>query len=86
MKTSLAIAIPLGLLAATVFAGSSVLQQRTARQAPEDESLSWRLLVDLVRRPAWLAGMGGNILAFLLQAVALGFAGSSDLPGVLAPI
>ena len=74
MKTSLAIAIPLGLLAATVFAGSSVLQQRTARQAPEDESLSWRLLVDLVRRPAWLAGLGGNILAFLLQAVALGFA------------
>ena len=74
MKTSLATAIPLAFIAATAFAGSSVLQQRAARQVPEDESLSWRLILDLLRRPDWLAGMGGNILAFLLQATALGFA------------
>lgn len=74
MSTNLAIAIPMGLLAAATFATSSVLQQRAARQTPEDESLSWRLIVDLVRRPTWLAGMGGNIVGFVLQATALAFA------------
>jgi drug/metabolite transporter (DMT)-like permease len=64
----------MGLLAAATFATSSVLQQRAARQTPEEDSLSWRLIVDLVRRPKWLAGMGGNILGFVLQAVALAFA------------
>lgn len=74
MSTSLGVAIPLSFLAAATFATSSVLQQRAARQAPEKESLSWRLIIDLARKPSWLAGMGGNVLAFLLQAAALGFA------------
>ncbi|MGH9296748.1 MAG: DMT family transporter, partial [Acidimicrobiales bacterium] len=52
-----AVAIPVAITAAGTFAVSAVLQQRSARLAPADESLSWRLLIDLLREPSWLAGM-----------------------------
>ncbi len=42
--------------------------------APPEDSLSWRLIAHLLRRPTWLLGMAGVILAFVLQAVALHFA------------
>jgi drug/metabolite transporter (DMT)-like permease len=66
--------VPLALAGAGSLAVSSVLQQRAARSAPEKESLSWRLIADLVRRPGWLVGMGCVILGFALQATALSFA------------
>lgn len=66
-------ALPLAVLAAAVFAVSAVLQQRAARTAPESESLSFRLLFDLVRRRSWLLGMGCLVAAYLLQASALAF-------------
>lgn len=68
-----AVAIPAGVAAAGTFAVSSVLQQRAARRAPESETLSWRLLVDLAHRPVWLAGMGCTFAAFALQSLALAF-------------
>lgn len=74
MSSQLAVAVPAALLAASTFATSAVLQQRAAREAPEKESLSWRLIVDLLHRKVWLEGMGMVVLGYVLQAVAFGFA------------
>lgn len=56
----------LTIAAALVVATGEVIQQRTASQAPPQYNLSVRLLLWLVRRPRWLAGVacsaGGNIL------------------------
>jgi len=68
------LAVPMALVGAGSFAVSSVLQQRDARDAPAEESLSWRLIADLLRRPMWLIGMGCTLLGFALQAMALSFA------------
>lgn len=61
--------------AAALFAGGSVVQQHVAGQSPPEKTFSARLLLWLVRRPGWLAGIiisfGGNILA----ALALGMGG-----------
>jgi drug/metabolite transporter (DMT)-like permease len=70
---NLVIATPAALGAAIAFSVSSVLQQRSARDAPENESLSWRLIADLLRRGPWLAGMGCVLIAYALQALALAF-------------
>ncbi|MEU6121644.1 DMT family transporter [Streptomyces sp. NPDC047123] len=49
-----------------------VLQQNAARQAPLGDFLSPRLLLDLVRVPRWLAGIGLMVCGMALGAVALG--------------
>lgn len=63
------------ITAAALFAGGSVVQQHVAGQSPPEKTFSARLLLWLVRRPRWLAGvvisLGGNILA----ALALGTGG-----------
>lgn len=61
----------LSLLAACANALSSVLQRRAASTAPDKDFLSLRLVLDLLRRPVWFAGMGSLIVGFLLQAAAL---------------
>lgn len=61
------------LLAAFTFAMSAVLQQESARKLPEEDSLSPKMAVDLVRDRSWLAGVGAMVGAYLLQAIALGF-------------
>ena len=50
----------LALAAALVVAAGEVVQQRMAVQAPPQDNLSPRLLLWLVRRPRWLAGVGGT--------------------------
>ena len=67
------IAVIAALMAGCSFAVGSVLQQSAARDAPTDESLSWRLLVDLAHRKRWLAGIGSDAVSFGLQALALAF-------------
>jgi drug/metabolite transporter (DMT)-like permease len=67
------IAVVAALLAGCSFAVGSVLQQSAAREAPTDESLSWRLLVDLAHRKRWLVGIGSDAVSFALQALALAF-------------
>jgi drug/metabolite transporter (DMT)-like permease len=67
------IAIVAALAAGCTFAVGSVLQQSAAREAPQDESLSLRLLVDLAHRPRWLLGIGSDVGSFGLQALALAF-------------
>lgn len=49
-----------------------VLQQNAAQRAPLGDFLSPRLLLDLVRVPRWLAGMGLMVAGIALGAVALG--------------
>ncbi|MER5178012.1 DMT family transporter [Streptomyces sp. NPDC002896] len=49
-----------------------VLQQNAAQHAPLSDFLSPRLLLDLVRMPRWLAGIGLMVCGMALGAVALG--------------
>lgn len=67
------VAVIAALAAGCSFAVGSVLQQSAAREAPADESLSWRLLVDLAHRRRWLLGIGSDAVSFGLQALALAF-------------
>ncbi|WP_035844610.1 DMT family transporter [Kitasatospora azatica] len=50
-----------------------VLQQHAAQRAPRDDLLRWRLLLDLLRMPEWLAGIGIMIVGLVLSALALGW-------------
>ena len=67
------IAVSLGLAAAAMFGGASVLEQRSTKQVPQRAALSPRLLVDLVRRPLFLAAIGVNVAGAGLQVLALHF-------------
>jgi drug/metabolite transporter (DMT)-like permease len=65
----------LALLAAALNAAASVLQRRAAQDEPDDREFSIRLLLDLVRRPVWLAGIAAVAAGFATQAVALALGG-----------
>lgn len=65
------IAVLAALGCAACFAAASVAQQRAARTVPESRNLSLRLLVDLLHRPRWLAGVAASAAGLGLQAVAL---------------
>jgi drug/metabolite transporter (DMT)-like permease len=67
------VSVVAALAAGCTFAVGSVLQQSAAREAPADESLSFRLLVDLAHRKTWLLGIGSDVGSFALQALALAF-------------
>lgn len=64
--------VVLALGAGLCYATAAVVQQRVAAQQPPELSLSPRLIVQLARRPLWLAGIGVDILAYLMEAAALG--------------
>ncbi|MGW0767948.1 DMT family transporter [Streptomyces sp. NPDC002676] len=49
-----------------------VLQQNAAQQAPLSDFLSPRLLLDLMKVPRWLGGIGLMVAGMILGAVALG--------------
>ena len=62
------------LVAALFVAVGEVIQQRSAATAPPEHNLSLRLLVWLVRRPRWLAGVASSTGGNALFAMAVGFA------------
>ncbi|KPC61391.1 DMT family transporter [Streptomyces chattanoogensis] len=64
--------ILLALGAACCLGLGFVLQQEAAQHAPPKDYLSLRLLLDLVRMPRWLAGIGLFIVGMALGAMALG--------------
>ncbi|MCX4510665.1 DMT family transporter [Streptomyces sp. NBC_01619] len=68
-----AVAVPAALLSALTFGVASVLQQQAASEAPAWESLRLRLVLDLARRPKWLAGMGLTIASYALLGLALAY-------------
>ncbi|MCF3121377.1 DMT family transporter [Streptomyces arenae] len=61
-----------------------VLQQNVARHAPLGDFLSPRLLLDLVRVPRWLAGIGLMACGMVLGAIALGHGELSLVEPLLA--
>ncbi|MEY2567314.1 MAG: hypothetical protein QOE35_1843 [Actinomycetota bacterium] len=63
----------LALVAAFLLGLSSVLQHKAAQAAAPERSLRPGLLVDLLRKPLWLAGQGLAMTGFAAQAVALSF-------------
>ena len=67
------IAVIAALLAAFCFAVAALVQQTVARATGADEALHPRLLLDLARRPRWLAGIGLDALSFFILALALAF-------------
>jgi drug/metabolite transporter (DMT)-like permease len=68
----------LGILFAVCAAASNavgtVFQRKAARVIPDEESMHLALMLDLIRKPVWLAGIGGMIGGFGFQAGALHFA------------
>ncbi len=69
----LALSVVAAIAAGCTFAVGSVLQQSAAREAPSEDSLSFRLLFGLAHRPRWLLGIAGDFFSFGLQALALAF-------------
>jgi drug/metabolite transporter (DMT)-like permease len=65
------IAIVAALGASVVFGMSSVAEQRGTKKVRPRKALSPWILVDLVRTPVWDASIGGTLLGFVLQVVAL---------------
>jgi drug/metabolite transporter (DMT)-like permease len=65
-------AVALALAAALLFALGTVLQQRVAAAAPDEEAMRAGFLVRLARRPQWLAGIAADAGGFVCQAAALG--------------
>ncbi|WP_328388211.1 DMT family transporter [Streptomyces sp. NBC_00400] len=64
--------ILLALGAACCLGLGFVFQQAAAQHAPMKDYLSVRLLLDLVRMPLWLAGIGLMVVGMALGAMALG--------------
>lgn len=64
--------IVLALLAAAANAVASVLQRKANLREVRSDRHGVASLLDLLRQPLWLAGIGAVIAGFLLQAAALG--------------
>ncbi|MFG2476880.1 DMT family transporter [Streptomyces fagopyri] len=61
-----------------------VLQQNAASHAPLNDFLSPRLLLDLIRVPRWLGGIGLMVCGMVLGAIALGKGEVSQVEPLLA--
>lgn len=70
-------------LAACANATSSVLQRRAGKEEGDDQEFSFRMILDLIRKPVWLLGILGVIAGFLLQAIALGYGQLAQVEPVL---
>jgi drug/metabolite transporter (DMT)-like permease len=66
-------AVVVSLVAAVLFGLADVVEQRNTHQVPVRGALSLRLVVDLAKRRMWLAAIGVNVVANILQIVALHF-------------
>ncbi|MEV6296942.1 DMT family transporter [Streptomyces sp. NPDC051896] len=67
----MALSVFLAVLAACSNALGTVLQRRAALTVPASTSLRLGLILDLLRRPVWLAGIAGVTASAILQALAL---------------
>jgi drug/metabolite transporter (DMT)-like permease len=65
------IAVVLSLVASAMNATASVLQRRANREESDQRGSMLRMLLDLVRRPAWLGGIAAMVCGFVLEAGAL---------------
>jgi drug/metabolite transporter (DMT)-like permease len=69
----LLIAVTAALATALFYGVSAILEQRSVHQVAERGVFSPRLLVDLARRPLWLASIVATVIGAALQALALHF-------------
>jgi hypothetical protein len=74
----------LTVVAALVVATGEVIQQRSASQAPPEDNLSPKLLLWLVQRPRWLAGVACSLVGNLAFATAVGKGGVVLVEAVFA--
>lgn len=65
------VAIALAVMAAVTFACANVVQQRVAVRLRTDTAFDTVVLLHLIRRPLWLAGLAAVIVSLALQATAL---------------
>ncbi|HEY0237836.1 MAG TPA: hypothetical protein VGC37_04250, partial [Friedmanniella sp.] len=65
------IAAVLALGAAVVFGAATALQHRAASGVSRVDTVPGKLLVRLLQRPSWLAGLGLSGVAFVLHVAAL---------------
>jgi len=72
-QLSPALAIGLAIAAAVVFGIASVADQRSTKRVKRRGPLSPRIFLDLMRQPLWLASIGGTVIGFALQVLALRF-------------
>ncbi|MEO7194243.1 MAG: DMT family transporter [Pseudonocardiaceae bacterium] len=72
-STMLFVAVPAAVAGAASFGLASAVQQRATKQVPTTGTLDPRLLLDLIRRPVWVLGVGTVIVGLSLQLVALAF-------------
>lgn len=72
-----------GLAAALCLGLGFVLQQHAAQAAPPADFLRFRLLLDLLRKPIWIAGIVSMIVGQLLSATALANADVSLVEPIL---
>ncbi len=67
------LAVVLAVSAALVFGIASVADQRSTKRVKRRGPLSPRIFLDLMRQPLWLASIGGTVIGFALQVLALRF-------------
>lgn len=67
----MAAVVLLSLCAALAFAFGAVLQQHAAAGQPAEHNMRPSLVIRLVQRPMWLAGIGMNGIGTILQLAAL---------------
>jgi drug/metabolite transporter (DMT)-like permease len=65
------VAYVFALGAGLCYAIASVFQHRVAAAAPKHLSLSPRLILEVARKPMWLFGIGLDVGAYVLEALAL---------------
>jgi drug/metabolite transporter (DMT)-like permease len=65
------VAVALAVTAAATFAVANVVQQRIAARLRSDTAFDTAVLLKLIRRPLWLAGLVAVALSLSLQATAL---------------
>ena len=67
------VAVFVALAASVLFGLSDVVEQQSTHEVKQRPALSPQLLLDLAKRPRWLAAIGVNIGGNVLQIVALHF-------------
>jgi drug/metabolite transporter (DMT)-like permease len=78
------LAVILALAASCCFAAAAVIQQGAAARLPSGRAFDPAVLLRLIRKPAWLAGLAAVIAGFALQAAALGLGRLVVIEPVLA--
>jgi drug/metabolite transporter (DMT)-like permease len=78
------IAVALAITAAATFAVANVVQQRVAAKLRCGGAFDTAVLLRLIRRPLWLAGLAAVIVSLSLQATALGLGRLVIIEPVLA--